>query len=84
MEALSRVAEGIGSVKPGNLCPASESSKEKRCYILQMRSDCRGGLKDEEEINDKPSKSSLFCQRRGFFNTRERVLAPRSGCRRKI
>jgi len=56
MEALSRAAEGIGPVKPGNLCPASVCSREKRCYILQIGS----GLKDEEEINDTNSKSSLF------------------------
>ena len=27
MEALSRVAEGIGPVKPGNLCPAQAGEK---------------------------------------------------------
>jgi len=63
MEALSRAAEGIGPVKPGNLCPASVCSREKRCYILQIGS----GLKDEETINET-RMSSLFFQRRGFYD----------------
>ena len=67
MEALSRAAEGIGPVKPGNLWPF-ESKGEKVLHPTESNVDGSGGdLKDEEAINDRKRRLSLFFQKKRLF-----------------